>query len=240
MVRSSDAPPKKTAQAFPTFGRDTEAVLNSSSTRLDVEQIVRVIVNEAYKRIEDHFLIILDDYHLVTGENTIDQFVSRFAQRASENCHLILASRAAPNLPDLDQMLARSQAGTVMFDELAFHADEVQEFLLRNYHLTVSLSEAEGLVQETEGWITGLLLSAETLRQGTTSLARLARASSVGLPDYLAQQVLDQQPAPVRDFLLRTSPMDEFDAALCADVLGTDTDWSDLTDSIGATTTSRT
>ena len=50
------------AQAFPAFGRDSEAVLNASSTRLDIEQIVRVIVNEAYKCIEDHFLIILDDY----------------------------------------------------------------------------------------------------------------------------------------------------------------------------------
>ena len=220
------------AQAFPAFGRDSEAVLNASSTRLDIEQIVRVIVNEAYKRIEDHFLIILDDYHLVTGEDSIDQFVSQFAQRASENCHLILASRTAPDLPDLDQMLVRSQAGVVTFHELAFQADEIQGFLLQNYHLTVSSSEAEGLERETEGWITGLLLSAETLQHGTTSLARLARASSVGLPGYLAQQVLDQQPAPVRDFLLRTSPMDEFDATLCADVLGPDADWSELIDTV--------
>jgi ATP/maltotriose-dependent transcriptional regulator MalT/DNA-binding SARP family transcriptional activator len=42
----------------------------------------------------------------------------------------------------------------------------------------------------------------------------------VGLYDYLAQQVLDQQSVSIRDFLLRTSHFDEFNAELCEAVLG--------------------
>ena len=49
-----------------------------------------------------------------------------------------------------------------------------------------------------------MLLTAQTMWQGMPDLARLARVSGVGLYDYLAQQVLDQQPTPIRDFLLHT------------------------------------
>jgi LuxR family maltose regulon positive regulatory protein len=120
----------------------------------------------------------------------------------------------------LPLMVARSQVGGLSFEELAFRADEIQSLVLQNYHLTMPQGAAEELAKETEGWITGLLLSTQTMWQGMADRLRLARASGVGLYDYLAQQVLDQQPESVRDFLLRTSPLEEFDADLCEAVLG--------------------
>jgi LuxR family maltose regulon positive regulatory protein len=73
--------------------------------------------------------------------------------------------------------------------------------------------------------------------QGMTDRLRIARVSRVGLYDYLAQQVLDQQPAPIQDFLLRTSLMEEFDAELCEVVLGPpaqpdDRSWSSLIEDV--------
>ena len=124
------------------------------------------------------------------------------------------------SLPDLPLLVARSQVGGLSFEDLAFRAEEIQSLVLQNYHLTISRPIAEELARETEGWITGLLLSTATMWQGTASRIRLARVSGVGLHDYLAQQILDQQPAAVRDFLLRTSLLGEFDAKLCEAVLG--------------------
>ena len=221
------------AERFPNFGKQSSAALqNAAAPDLDMDQLARIIANEVYEQIQEHFVLVLDDYHTVGDSEVINRFISHFVRAVDENCHLIISSRTLLTLPDLPLMVARSQVGGLEFKDLAFQADEIQSLLLQNYHLTVPASEAERLVRETEGWITGLLLSAQTMWQGMADRVRLARVSGVGLYDYLAQQVLDQQPAPVRDFLLRTSLLDEFDAELCRAVLGPDENWKHLIDTI--------
>ena len=221
------------AQHFPEFGRRSAAALHgATSTAVDLDRLVRIIANDAYEHIREHFVIVLDDYHLVGESETISHFVNQFIQTVDENCHLILSSRTLLSLHDLPLMVARSQVCGLGFEELAFHADEIQTLVLQNYHLTLPGSAADELVKETEGWITGLLLSAKTMWRGMADRARVARVSRVGLYDYLAQQVLEQQPASVRDFLLCTSLLEEFDAELCEAVLGPVEDWQGLIDTV--------
>ncbi len=219
------------ADRFSDFGSQSSAALQTAiSSGFDTDQLVSIVTNEIYEHVQEHFVLVLDDYHLVGDNQVINRFISRFVETVDENCHLIISSRTLLTLPDLPLMVARSQVGGLEFKDLAFRADEIQTLMLQNYHLTMPISEAERLAQETEGWITGLLLSAQTMWQGMADRARLARVSGVGLYDYLAQQVLDQQSSPVREFLLRTSLLDEFDAALCAAVLGPDENWEHLID----------
>ena len=214
------------AERFPDFGsRSAAAVQSTTSTDVDLDRLVSTIVNEAYEHIREHFVIVLDDFHLVDDSEHVNRFVSQFIQKMDESCHLILSSRTLLALPDLPLMVARSQVGGLDFEELAFRPDEIQALALQNHHLVIPDSHAEELVQETEGWITGLLLSTQTFWHGMADRVRVARASGVGLYDYLAQQVLDQQPAEIRDFLLRTSLLEEFDAALCEMVLGSEVAW---------------
>ncbi len=209
------------AHRFPAFGQRSAAALQAASqASLNLDQMATTIVNEAYEHIREHFVLVLDDYHFVDDSEEIDYFVSQFIQQAGENCHLVTVSRTLITLPDLPLMVARSQVGGLSFDELAFRADEIQSLVLQNHHVSMPESVAEELARETEGWITGLLLSTQAMWQGMANRLRVARVSGVGLYDYLAQQVLDQQSAPVRDFLLRTSLLEEFDAQLCEAVLG--------------------
>jgi len=210
------------AHRFPRFGQQSAIALQSTTLASlnDLDRLVTTIVNEAYVHIREHFVLVLDDYHLVDDSEEIGYFINQLIQQVDENCHLVIAARTLLALPDLPLMVARSQVGGLSFEELAFRADEIQSLVLQNHHLTMSETAAEELVRETEGWITGLLLSAQTMWQGMADRLRVARVSGVGLYDYLAQQVLDQQPAEVRDFLLRTSLLEEFDAELCEAVLG--------------------
>ena len=220
-------------QQFPTFGKHALAALESANqSELDLDYLVGAIVNDAFENIREHFLLVLDDYHLVNEKKEISYFISRFIQEVDESCHLILSSRALLTLPDMPLLVARSMISGLSFEELAFQTEEIQSLVLQNYHLTMPNTAAEELAKETEGWITGLLLSAQTMAQGMTDRLRVARVSGVNLYDYLAQQVLDLQPAEVRAFLLRSSILEEFDVRLCEEVFGPSEEWGWLFESI--------
>ena len=209
------------AHRFPDFDLNITTFLESSQqSRLDMERVVSVMVNDIYESIREHFLIILDDYHLVNDSNDITQFVNRFVQEVGVNCHILLSSRTLISLPDLPLMVARMMVSGLSYEELAFQPGEIQDLALQNYRQTISTQTATELARETEGWITGLLLSSHSKWQGITDRLRIARVSGVGLYEYLAQQVLDQQPDEIRDFLLYTSIFDEFDLDLCKAVFG--------------------
>jgi len=146
------------AHHFPRFGQRSTALLQdlgqasaADLTRLSLDQVVTAIVNEAYEHIREHFVLVLDDYHFVDGNEEIDYFINRFVQDVDENCHLVIASRTLLTLSDLPLMVARSQVGGLSFEELAFRADEIQSLVLQNYHLTMPQGAAEELAQETEG-----------------------------------------------------------------------------------------
>jgi LuxR family transcriptional regulator, maltose regulon positive regulatory protein len=217
------------AQRFPSFGQQSYAALEAANPgELDLDRMVTTIVNDAYENIQEHFLIVLDDYHLLNADKEVDYFINRFVQDVDENCHLFLVSRTLLTLPDMPLMIARSQVGGLSFEELAFRPEEIQSLVLQNYQSSMPDSVAEELIRETEGWITGLLLTAHTMWEDMADLLRVARVSGIGLYEYLAQQVLDRQPQSSQEFLMRTSLLEEFDAELCRAVFGDDADWDAL------------
>jgi LuxR family maltose regulon positive regulatory protein len=213
---------------FPEFGQESLAAIEAANQPINMDRLVSTVVNDAYEHIKEHFLLVLDDYHLVDGQKECQAFVNRFILEAAENCHLVLASRILLSLPDMPLFVARSQVGGIGYEDLAFKASEIQSLIFQNYKVTMSAEVASQLVQESEGWITGLLLTSQSAWKGMAAHLQAARISDVGLYDYLAHQVLNQQPPHLRDFLLRTSFLEEFDASLCQAVFGDAEDWSSL------------
>lgn len=208
-------------QRFNKFGSSSwQALRQMPPEELNLNHLVATISNDIFDNISEHFIIVLDDYHLLNENAVIDQFLSDFLQRADENCHLIINSRRLLTLPDLPLMVARSQVGGLSVEELAFLPDEIQKLYAQNLKRSISLEEAENLAQQSEGWITGLLLTSQMMKQGLGDRLKVERTSGVGLYEYLSEQVLEQQPGPLQKFLLRSSLLEEFDSEMCAEVIG--------------------
>lgn len=225
-------------QKFPAFGQAALAALqNMAVGQGTLDQLVTTVVNELYEHVQEHFVLVLDDFYLIDDNPEINLFISQFIQQVDENCHLIIASRRLLSLPDMALMVARGYVGGVDFEDLAYEVDELQELSVKNFGQSISAVEAKTLIEATDGWIIGLLLSTQSKLRNISGRMRHMRASGINLYDYLAEQVLNQQPPAIQEFLLRTSLLEEFDANLCATVFDgswqpTGGDWQDLIDEV--------
>jgi ATP/maltotriose-dependent transcriptional regulator MalT len=207
-------------QRFPEFRGTGDAVLQAATQGgFSPEQLARLCADEIYRTIREHFVLVIDDFHLIDSSREVSEFINRFIQDVDENCHLVMLSRSLIALDDLPLMVARSQVGGLGFQELSFLPVDIQALMLQNYNQVIPSSMAEEMASESEGWITGLLLSSQTKSQGMEDRVRTARVSGIGLDDYFLDQVLNQQPAKMREILLHTSIFDEFNSELCEIVL---------------------
>lgn len=206
---------------FPAFGKIASAALaDLSQDNLNYDPVIAAIVNDAYENITEHFVFILDDYHLIRDCKSIEPFINRVVQEMAENCHFIISSRVLLTLPDLSLLVARNQVAGLSFEELAFLPEEVKKLIATNFNQTITDERAEEMVSQTEGWITGLLLTTQLSTRGSEDRVRLAKVSGIGVYEYLAQQVFDRQSEEVQQFLLRTSLLEEFNAPMCSKVIG--------------------
>jgi ATP/maltotriose-dependent transcriptional regulator MalT len=221
------------AQRFSQYGRASLNALNSANPdSLDLDTLTSVIVNDISENIREHFFVVLDDYHLIEESKQVTYFLNQFIQLTDENCQFIISSRTLLNLPDMPLLVAHSAVGGLSFEVLSFLPEEIVQLWDYNFGADISIEEAAELAQQTEGWVTGLLLSQQTTGGRLADRMIRARVAGVGLYDYLAQQVLERLEVDIQKFLLRTSLLDAFDADMCAEVIGaaleTDEDWEGL------------
>ena len=201
------------AERFPDFGNRSRSAINAlTDLETGMELVLVTLINEIYDEIYEHFVLVLDDFHLVDDVKPILYFVNRFIQLADENCHLILSSRSLSGLPDLTLLVAREQVGGLSFSDLSFRQEEIQALLAQNEQIHLSDEEARKLAEATEGWITSLQFTDLNLvHDGEVNHISPSAAVGVDVFDYLGKQVLEHQSESLQLFLLRSSFLEEFD-----------------------------
>jgi LuxR family maltose regulon positive regulatory protein len=106
--------------------------------------------------------------------------------------------------------------------ELRFGAAETGAFLQEVMGLDLPPEAIATLESHTEGWIAGLQLAALSL-QGRIDVSEFLvtfTGSHRYVLDYLSEEVLARQPAPVLQFLLHTSILERLSGPLCDAVTG--------------------
>jgi LuxR family maltose regulon positive regulatory protein len=201
------AEPALAGLAFPASG-SIEAALGELRERLDA--------------LEHPVVLVLDDFQDV-GTEAFATDIDRLLAVPPRWLRLVVLTRHDPLM-----RLQRLRVGGTMTDlrmrDLAMTEGEAAA-LLGACGASVARHDATTLWHRTEGWAAGLRLAGLTLRGHADPAAFVAAfaGDDAAVADYLVDEVLSRRPAAEREFLLRTSIVDELSGDL-ADAMTGDSD----------------
>ena len=181
---------------------------------LPIETLLTTLLNDI-TRIPDHFLLVLDDYHVIDAK-PIDHALTFLIEHLPPQMHLVITTREDPHFP-LARFRARDHMTELRVADMRFTRVEATGFLSQVMGLTLSAEDIAALETRTEGWIAGLQLAAISLQgqQDATSFITSFTGSHHFVLDYLVEEVLHQQPERIQTFLLLTSLLDRLCGPLC-------------------------
>ncbi len=161
------------------------------------------------------FALFLDDLEGVQSPAVLG-LIREIIERLPRGGKLVIGSRSLPDL-GLGRLRARGQMVEIDANALRFTLDEADQYLRLRGHANLPPEAVTQLHGKTEGWITALWLASVVLQRHRDDSRFIDRfsGSSQAIAEYLADDVLVNQPADVREFLLRTSILRHLSAPLC-------------------------
>ncbi|GAB5486441.1 MAG: LuxR C-terminal-related transcriptional regulator [Parasphingorhabdus sp.] len=166
--------------------------------------------------IEEHMVLILDDYHRPASDE-IDDFVKTLSEQCGDKIHIAIGSRKQMDI-NLPSLLAAGRAIEIPSTKLRFSDREVKEAMGDELDQKV----VDSLQEQLEGWPVAFQMM--RLSNDTTNHVKVDDKGVVGvhghLADYLVTNVLNSQPQELQRFLLETSILESFNAELANVVCG--------------------
>ncbi len=204
----------------PTIGQ-VAGEIAQPPPQMTPERLLTALINDIEARSRP-LVLVLDDYHLVSGLPVHQQLTFLLEHRPSQ-LHLVIASREDPPLP-LARLRARGQIVEIRQADLEFTPAEATEFFRCAVRRELSAADMAALHARAEGWIAGLQLAALSLpgHGDVQEWLRNLGGSQRYILDYLIEEVFHRQPRVIQDFLLSTSILDRLTASLCSAVAETE------------------
>jgi LuxR family maltose regulon positive regulatory protein len=163
--------------------------------------------------LERSVVLVIDDLHELGSAEAL-AWLELFLDRVPAKLRLVLVSRVEPQL-GLHRLRLAGALTEIRGRDLPFSAEETRE-LLEASGIVLS-DEAVALLHErAEGWAAGLRLAAISLAEHPDPERFVAEfcGSERTVAGYLLAEVLERQPAEVREVLLRTSILDRVSGTL--------------------------
>lgn len=204
--------------AIPDFGPRTARIINSTA-RLDITRTLNDLVDDITD-IAQPVVLFLDDYHCVSSPET-DELVELLLNLAPPGFQMIVASRTRPQF-GLAALRVQDDLQEITATQLRFNLSEAAEFLTEIRLLELNNEQIAKIHEHSEGWVAGLQLASLSLRDPhrRDGFIDSFSGSMQDISEYMASDVLSQQPTHIQEFLLRTSVAERLNGDLAAQLTG--------------------
>ncbi|MFZ5609624.1 MAG: LuxR C-terminal-related transcriptional regulator [Pseudomonadota bacterium] len=206
-------------RAWSYHGEPSETAFMSAAGNLSPDRAAGFIVNEI-SRLDGHVFLLFDDSHVLRSDKAV-KVIEDLALLAPANLHLILASRRTP-----DFSLVKLRTGGALQEldaqQIRFNLQETTEFFRLRGHTALRLSDIDQLHQLTEGWVTGLCLASQSLKNkyAISEVVEGLSGRSQEISHYISEVVHKHLDARKQSWLIKTAMFDRFCPALCDEVFG--------------------
>ncbi|WP_161975578.1 LuxR C-terminal-related transcriptional regulator [Tengunoibacter tsumagoiensis] len=205
---------------YPQIGVSSQALLLQSPQSVRFEHVMAVLSNEITVSNLPHFIMVCDDYHLITSE-AIHTAMYFLLEHLPPQMHLIFATRSDPPFP-LTRLRAQGRLTELRMADLRLKKADIQTFLEQVTERELDTDILETIEERTEGWVAGVQFAALSLRNHPLPQTFLHsfHGNHRFILDYLSEEVFVRQTPAVQTFLLSTSLLERLTAPLCNELTG--------------------
>ncbi|HMN82290.1 MAG TPA: LuxR C-terminal-related transcriptional regulator [Burkholderiaceae bacterium] len=180
---------------------------------------VALALMERASALQFPFAFFVDELEVVRSPGVM-ALLTQLLESVPVGARLVIGSRTVPDLR-LARLRASRQLLEIGVHKLRFSLDETRQFFATLGSQPLGNEELGILHAKTEGWAAALWLASLTIERHEHRRDWIVSFSGTeeNLAEYLAEEVLAQQPPEIRRLLLATSILREVSAPLCAALL---------------------
>jgi LuxR family maltose regulon positive regulatory protein len=187
-----------------------------AQTRAALAGLVNALCTSSASRI----VLVLDDLHRIEKAEALE-LLDSLIERLPDHVCLVLGSRVEPDL-SLAKWRAYGELGAFTPADLRFTEEEAIALAAARFGDAIDENVVQEALAQTKGWAAGLML---LLQSKAGFGAGPGKATDFAEPNrhlfaYLAQEVLNEQPEDLQDFMLRSSILIELNPSLCTTLTG--------------------
>jgi LuxR family transcriptional regulator, maltose regulon positive regulatory protein len=188
---------------------DSSVKLLQSVKTKPLQEISNILINSIDK-IDKEFVLVIDDYHNIKNTD-IHLLIDNLLQYPPDNIHLCIITRRDPPLK-IGSLRAYNRMNEIRMNDLSFTLEEIKILFRNMTDLEIGEALSEKLLKRTEGWVTGLRLTAlsvNSVEQLNGILNKIKEDNPV-IIDFLVEETLDKMPEEFQKLLLKTSLLEKF------------------------------